>query len=159
MTSTSLSSLPNGRGGHSNCLKTTLPTSFQVAPLRSLALGTSTFHAMLAHALLCLLILTRFLDLAYASAQCYYVDGTPSPTDVHQPCFPENSVSACCVLDSGNDVCLSSGLCMTNSGQLYQGACTDSSYTSANCSHFCPDRKSDYVGFAIMRSSHNMNIR
>ena len=157
MTSTSLSSLPNGCGGHSNCLKTTLPASFQVAPLRSLA-PTSTFHAMLAHALLCLLTITRFLHLAYASVACYYVDGS-STDGTHQPCFPEDSVSACCELENGNDVCLSSGLCMRSVGQLYQGACTDPSYNSANCSHFCPDRKSDYVGFAIMRSSHNMNIR
>lgn len=76
------------------------------------------------------------------SGTCYGLetpnhDGSPYPLVLphYGPCNPQtDSISHCCKI---GDTCLTNGLCVTQVGYHYQGACTDSSLQSAVCSAFC----------------------
>lgn len=87
-----------------------------------------------------LVVLSSFLHFGRTVNQtCYYLDGSVTGSE-HTPCFPDRDFSACCVLESGTDVCLDSGLCYSK-GLMYQGPCTDDTFETGNCAHFCPDRE------------------
>lgn len=83
------------------------------------------------------------LRLLSASAQtCYGVGGSIAAG--HTPCNPSNSThSACC---SEVDYCLGSGLCFDSGGDalVSRQSCTDQSWESQACPHYCMGCKCAY---------------
>ena len=72
-----------------------------------------------------------------SSQKCYASNGTVLPA--YGSCSSANGNSVCC---AAGQTCLSNGLCLTSSGGLYNGGCTDSTYTSPPCHSFCLSGKS-----------------
>jgi hypothetical protein len=94
--------------------------------------------------LLSLTIQTALLPFAIAT-QCYFTDGSPGLAEL-QPCFPDNTNSACCAINKTNgdpnDICLSNGLCLAQvapyTGLILLNGCTDRNWESPGCPGICP---------------------
>ncbi|KAL2847141.1 hypothetical protein BJY01DRAFT_246915 [Aspergillus pseudoustus] len=111
-----------------------------MAPISTL---TTTFPPLL-------LFLFLFLFPTTSLArECYLMSGKPAPSD-YTPCnasLPESSSSThspCCASDSS--VCLSSGLCLSSNGLIYENGCTDATWESPDCPHVCPDASTAWRG-------------
>lgn len=96
-----------------------------------------------------ILSLILHAGISYAAgSQCYYLNGTATD-DTFKPCFPDKPNSGCCVLakpnDAPNDICLDNGLCYSQdtgaSGFIFQDACTDKTWGSAECPRYCNSLK------------------
>jgi hypothetical protein len=81
-----------------------------------------------------LFMLLRFVSLV-SSKQCYFLDGTDASAN-GKICNPNSDVSSCCAT---TDSCLTSGLCLSPNGLIYQFGCTDQEGKS--CPVVCPTRK------------------
>lgn len=88
--------------------------------------------------------------VSFATATCYYPNGTALTDQAFQPCVSIlGAVSMCCKTARGqnNDVCLSNGLCHNpcndqgcgdlTGGLYWRESCTDSSWRSPFCQQAC----------------------
>ena len=67
------------------------------------------------------------------------------------PCNTNASESLCC---TPGQVCLSNGLCATQSGDIYTGGCTDKTYSSAICPKFCTPGYTPFVRLCIFQLTY-----
>nr|POE79690.1 hypothetical protein CFP56_07755 [Quercus suber] len=65
------------------------------------------------------------------SSVCYFPDGV---TTGCVPCNPEAPNSACC---AAGESCIGSGLCYSDNGGIYRGACTDKHWIASECANIC----------------------
>lgn len=82
-------------------------------------------------------ILAFFFTLvASTRAQsCYFTDGSLSPSDLPCTSVSSGNASMCC---AANEYCFSNGLCISPSTNTFnRGSCTDQSWKSSNCAHYC----------------------
>ncbi|KAL4795252.1 hypothetical protein BDV19DRAFT_389386 [Aspergillus venezuelensis] len=79
---------------------------------------------------------------------CFLMNGV-NVTDTHAPCTADlapTEHSSCC--SKKKDVCMSSGLCLSNTGLYWETGCTDATWTSDACPNLCPDRRGGWQGSA-----------
>ncbi|KAF2434194.1 hypothetical protein EJ08DRAFT_730892 [Tothia fuscella] len=103
--------------------------------LQYLSLASLLVSSRLAHA-----ALKPELTIPENPRTCYWPSGkavSDNQTELYHytPCFDGDS--HCCAI---GEVCLTNGLCYgAVEGQNYRGACTDSTWRTANCPTFCSD--------------------
>ncbi|KAL4964316.1 uncharacterized protein BDV14DRAFT_201088 [Aspergillus stella-maris] len=77
---------------------------------------------------------------------CYLMDGQLANTS-HSPCTTSEdptSHSPCCA--KGTDTCLTSGLCQSSNGLIFETGCTDPTWESVACPSLCPDQSTNWKG-------------
>ncbi|KAK4234053.1 transcription initiation factor IID, 18kD subunit-domain-containing protein [Achaetomium macrosporum] len=67
--------------------------------------------------------------------KCYYPNGNEATID--WPCDENAENSACCAGAPFGFACLENGLCQGKDGKVIRGSCTDESWMSPDCPHFC----------------------
>ncbi|KAL4951556.1 ankyrin repeat-containing domain protein [Aspergillus filifer] len=70
-------------------------------------------------------------------------------TDTHAPCNPDlapTEHSSCC--SKKKNVCMTSGLCLSNTGLYWETGCTNATWTSDACPNLCPDLRGNWQGSA-----------
>lgn len=83
---------------------------------------------------------TCLLLPAFATAICYYPDGSVAPQDT--ACMDNEEASTCC---GQGYACLSNNICMSTGDEIQKsgastyvrGSCTDQTWRSNNCPLFC----------------------
>jgi hypothetical protein len=71
---------------------------------------------------------------ALAAKKCYYPNGRETDDAA---CGPNAEHSACCWTNTFAYACLSNGLCLTPSGRITRGSCTDRDWKSRACASYC----------------------
>jgi len=79
------------------------------------------------------------------SLSCYQTPNVPVNSTELAPCAATGGtdpVSLCC---NPSEICLTNGLCATNTGLFYSGGCTDSTYKATICPKLCTTLGDTYV--------------
>lgn len=67
--------------------------------------------------------------------KCYYPDGEETTAPKDYACNLASNASACCSIGT---FCLDNGLCQNDkSMETIRGSCTDQTWTSSDCPHYC----------------------
>ncbi|KZL63533.1 hypothetical protein CI238_02888 [Colletotrichum incanum] len=74
------------------------------------------------------------LQIATVVARCYFPNGDNVSGDF--PCDQDADDSPCCSVTLGS-ACLSNKLCRGPDGNTVRGSCTDESWNSPDCAHYC----------------------
>ncbi|CZS95275.1 uncharacterized protein RAG0_05006 [Rhynchosporium agropyri] len=78
------------------------------------------------------------------SSACWLPDGqTRSATGRRVPCDPSALNSACC---AAGESCMGNGLCLSQNGLIYRGACTDRDWKDPARSTFCIEASGRHTG-------------
>ncbi|GJC96180.1 hypothetical protein ColKHC_05006 [Colletotrichum higginsianum] len=80
------------------------------------------------------LLFLCLLQITSVVAKCYFPDGNAVPGDF--PCDPDADDSPCCHGGLGS-ACLSNKLCRGPNGNTVRGSCSDESWNSPLCAHYC----------------------
>jgi hypothetical protein len=113
------------------------------------------------HPVTILHILSAIITIRYASATCYFPNGTANSDPAFQPCNTTTGAqSMCCATNRPGyalDICLTNGLCQNpcnadgdcgaeSGGRFWRESCTDPTWNSLYClKNVCADTQVSFI--------------